>query len=195
MGLLFGKKDEFLSSWDYDAWTKSPRGKKFMKQCKAAARKTREREEEYQRNAIPERVVQVKWFKIFFTIFFLGYVAALMVGLKKGIALKVLLVETLVSLASLALFKIKPSKVKYPNCFLMPVIALGCTVLFGAFIKADNYFTNSAVQAAVGAKETAPSGDDLKYSEYSKFLKENNIETEEELEKDYENYRRKYGDE
>ncbi len=124
-------------------WEETPRGKEFAEKIKIEAEERARRNEEWERTVPPERKEQVKLFKIFFTIFFLGFVALLWFGFFKKLALIFLGCEFIFAMLSLALFFIKPKFVKYPNCFMMPVIAFACSAVIFVFLGFQYGFSAS----------------------------------------------------
>lgn len=133
-------------------WEDTDAGKEFKEKCIQDAIHRREENERWERETPIERKEQYKLFKIFFSIFFLSYFIILVFGFLYFKELFVLLGEFIFSIISLILFFIKPKKIKYPNCFMMPVIAFGCTLLmyislgvsiFGFNPKTRNEYFNS----------------------------------------------------
>ncbi|WP_149554534.1 hypothetical protein [Treponema pectinovorum] len=115
-------------------WEDTEKGKKFYQKYFYDAKKRKLEKEEWEKNTPPERKTQVKLFKIIFTAFYATYVILLLIGFKFCKELWVLLGLGLFSGISLVLFFVKPKVVKYPNCFMMPVLALGCTALLYLYI-------------------------------------------------------------
>lgn len=111
-------------------WENTEEGRRFYQKCLSDAEKRRFEKEEWERTVPPEKKEQAKLFKILFTLFFALYTVLLHFGFKTGSELWVLAGEGIFSGISLALFFIKPRHVKYPSCFMMPVVAMGCVSLF-----------------------------------------------------------------
>lgn len=178
-------------------------GKEFIEKYKSSLEKRKLLNEEWERTTPPEKKAQVKLFKIIFPIFFFIYFAFLFWGFNTNKELYVLGVEFCISFVSLIFFFIKPKFVKYPNCFMMPVIAFGSMILFYVYLGLDYGFNFKAI-----GKETVDiysekeedfiektlkekpelSMSDFENLEYSKFLLDNNIETKWELKNDYLNH-------
>ena len=144
-------------------------GKEFIEKYKASCEKRRLLKEEWERTTPQEKKDQVKLFDIIFPIFFFGYLAALIWGLKSEKELYVLCFEGCISLVSLILFFIKPKFVKYPNCFMMPVIAIGAVVFMYFYLEV--FFGFSAF-----SKQTTDDG-----INFEKVEKEETFEIDEEL--------------
>lgn len=180
-----------------EEWSQTERGKKFVTDIEQRQLK----KEEWEKTVPPERKEQVKLFKIFFSLCFGIYLVALIFGFLKGFPLIVLGSEFIISIVSFMLFKIKPRKIKYPNCFMMPVIAIFCTSLiyvslavdfFGYWVKKpvlknDNSSTTSSENSKILSK------DEFENLDYSKFLKDNDVLDSDELSENYEEYRSNYG--
>lgn len=127
----------WLKRNDYDkklSWEETAEGKAFCEKYKESAIRRAKENEAWERDTPVERKIQVKLFKIFFTIFFILYSLLLIWGFNIGKELWFLLGELILSLISLCMFFCKPKKVKYPNCFMMPVIAFGCVVLIYVYM-------------------------------------------------------------
>lgn len=155
---------------------------------------------EWEKNVPQDRKDQVKLFKIFFSIFFGIYFIALFIGFKKGFPLVVFGIETLVSCSGFVLFKVKPKKVKYPNCFMMPVLASFCMVFLYIYLAVGffGYWFKKPVSVTEleGIEEfdgKLLSKKEFSELEYSKFLKDNNVIDSNDLTESYEEYRRDYG--
>lgn len=143
---------------------------------------------------------QVKLFKIFFSIFFGIYFIALLIGFKKGFPLVVFGIEALVSCAGFLLFKVKPKKVKYPVCFLMPALVTFCILFLYIYLAIGffGYWIKKPVPTTELERIEEPYGKLLSEKEfneleYSKFLKDNNVMDNNDLTESYEEYRRDYG--
>lgn len=191
-------------------WEDTDEGKSFVEKYKESLEKRKRMKEEWERTTPPEKKEQVKLFKIIVTAFILVYLAALFWGFKTNRELYVLLFEACISLISLIFFFIKPKFVKYPNCFMMPVIALGCMLfmyiqlgtMFGFDMKnrgkenVDIFYEKGEADENKDIlnerKELSKS--DFDNLEYTRFLKDNGFETKKELREDYENYRRNLDD-
>ena len=114
---------------DYSTnWEETENGKRFYQECLSNAEKRRLEKEIWERTTPYEKKYQVKLFKIFVTFFSITYTVLLYIGFKMGNELWILLGEFLLSGFSLLLFFIKPKFIKYPNCFLMPVIAFALII-------------------------------------------------------------------
>lgn len=179
-----------------EEWSQTERGKKFVADIKQRQLK----KEEWEKTVSPERKEQVKLFKIFFSLCFGIYLVALIFGFIKGFPLVILGCEIIISIVSFVLFKIKPKKVKYPNCFMMPVIAIFCTSLiyvslavdfFGYWVKKPAKKNDKTTTFSENSKIL--SKDEFENLDYSKFLKDNDVIDSDELSEDYEEYRSNYG--
>lgn len=138
---FFSGKNFIMS---YDEWLQTEHGKKFMKECELAAEAGRKKQEEFQAKIIPERAVQLKWFKLFFVIFFLGYILSFFIGIGFNLNVKVIFYsDCAISLISLILFFVKPKFIKFPNCFVMPVIAFFSVLVFLCFLIISGKIMNS----------------------------------------------------
>lgn len=186
-------------------WEGTDEGKEFVAKYKADLERRRLLKEAWERTTPPEKKEQVKLFKIILPIFFLGYVAVLFWGFKANKELWGLLCECCLSLVSLIFFFIKPRFVKYPNSFMMPVIAFGGAafmyiymgLMFGFDPKTRNksHVDYEKIEKN-GIEREFDEGEELSKSdfdnlEYTMFLSDNGFETKQELEEDYENYRNK----
>lgn len=180
-----------------EEWSQTERGKKFVTDIEQRKLK----KEEWEKTVPPERKEQVKLFKIFFSLCFGIYLVALFYGFIKGFPLIVLGSEFIISIVSFVLFKIKPRKVKYPNCFMMPVIAIFCTSLiyvslavdiFGYWVKKPVLKNDNSI-ATPSENSKILSKDEFENLDYSKFLKDNDVLDSDELSEDYEEYRSNYG--
>lgn len=191
-------------------WEDTEEGKTFVEKYKESLEKRKCMKEEWERTTPPEKKEQVKLFKIIVTVFIFVYLVALFWGFKTNRELYVLLCEACISLLSLIFFFVKPKFVKYPNCFMMPVIALGCMLfmyiqlgtMFGFDMKnrgkenVDIFYEKSEadeIKDILNEREEL-SKSDFDNLEYTRFLKDNGFETKNELKKDYENYRRNLND-
>lgn len=179
-------------------WEDTEEGKRFYEKALLNAKKRIIAKEEWERNTPPERKEQVKLFKIFFTFFLLTYFAFLFTGFRKGIELYVLLAEGSLTLVSFIFYKIKPKKIKYPNCFMMPVIAFGCIILLYIMLGFDYGFNPNRNKGknepnnetdTMQEREGYLSESEFYENDYSKWLEENEFETSEEIKKDFEKYR------
>ena len=173
-------------------WEDTDEGKDFMERYKASLEKRKLLKEEWERTTPPDKKEQVKLFQVIFPIFFLGYVAALFWGFKTNKELMVLACTCCISLISLVLFFIKPKFVKYPNCFMMPVIAFGCAAVIYVYLGFEfgfNYKTRGKEKVDIFYKKnetdeierTLNERKELSIKEfenldYSKFLADNKIE-------------------
>lgn len=180
-----------------EEWSQTERGKKFVTDIEQRQLK----KEEWEKTVPPERKEQVKLFKIFFSLCFGIYLVALIFGFLKGFPLIVLGSEFIISIVSFMLFKIKPRKIKYPNCFMMPVIAIFCTSLiyvslavdfFGYWVKKP-VLKNDNSSATSSENSKILSKDEFENLDYSKFLKDNDVLDSDELSENYEEYRSNYG--
>lgn len=179
-----------------EEWAETELGKRFVEDVEMR----RLEKYEWEKNVPQDRKDQVKLFKIFFSIFFGIYFVALFAGFKKGCPLAVFGIETLVSCLGFVLFKVKPKKVKYPNCFMMPVLASFCMFFLYVYLAAGffGYWFKKPAPAAELEKIEKPDGrllSEKEFSEleYSKFLKDNNVIDSDSLTESYEEYRRGYG--
>lgn len=150
-------------------WEDTDEGKDFMERYKASLEKRKLLKEEWERTTPPDKKEQVKLFQVIFPIFFLGYVAALFWGFKTNKELMVLACTCCISLISLVLFFIKPKFVKYPNCFMMPVIAFGCAAVIYVYLGLEFGFNYKTRGKELSMKE-------FENLDYSKFLADNKIE-------------------
>lgn len=206
MGIL-GWLNRNRPSENKPKWEDTEEGKDFIEKYRASMEKRKLLKEEWERTTPPEKKEQVKLFKIIFTPFFLVYIGFLFWGFFKAKnELWVLLAEGCIALVSLILFFVKPKFIKYPNCFMMPVIAFGSTVLFYVYLGLGYGFNpnrrdsllidyNKIEKTEIEMQlddEGELSKSDFENREYTKFLSESKIESEAELEKDFENYRRLY---
>lgn len=200
----------FRNKTDKDTpWEETTKGKEFAEKVRLEAEERARKNEEWERTVPPERKAQYKLFKIFFTIFFLLFVALLIYGFYSKLALIFLGCEFIFAGISLIFFFIKPKFVKYPNCFMMPVIAFGCSALFFVFLGFQygfsssfdkNMFCKNKIKDGAKVEINLENSDkekmffedekDFNDSEYTKFLRENNLENSEELKNDYMEYRR-----
>lgn len=192
LGFLFrNKKKEDVP------WEETKAGKVFYEKSLQEAIKRKEEKEEWERNTPPDRKEQVKYFKIIITIFTLGFAAAVYVGFMYMKELQVLAAEGLIALASFVLYKVKPKRIKYPNCFMMPVIAFAFMLLFSVYV----YFSmgqyvreayreslkeqeSSLEEPAEETDEGSDGSDNTAMNDYAKWLSEQNIETAEEIKED-----------
>lgn len=179
-----------------EEWAETERGKRFVKDVE----RRKLEKHEWEKNVPQDRKEQVRLFKIFFSIFFGIYFIALFLGFKKGFPLVVFGIETLVSCAGFILFKVKPKKVKYPNCFMMPALATFCMFFLYIYLAAGffGYWFKKPVPATELERTEEPDGKLLSKKEfneleYSKFLKDNNVIDNNDLTESYEEYRRDYG--
>lgn len=124
-------------------WEETKRGKEFSEKMRVEAEERARKNAEWENTVPPERKEQYKLFKIFFTIFFGLFVALLWFGFYTKLALIFLGGECLIAALSLVLFFVKPKFVKYPNCFMMPVIAFGCSALFFIYLGVQFGFDSS----------------------------------------------------
>lgn len=178
-------------------WEDSEEGRRFYEKCLSAAEKRAMEREEWERTTPPEKKEQVKLFKIFFTFFLFLFAGLLIWGFKTGNEMWILLGEFIFSGASLALFFIKPKFVEYPNCFMMPVIAVGCVVLLYVYMGISFGFNPAARKNKTAGMERAEAEADcetcgvfLQFGE-SDFSDStgNNFGAENETEEDFENHK------
>lgn len=210
MGLL-----EFLFRNKTDKnipWEETAKGKEFAEKMRIEAEERARKNEEWERTVPPERKEQVKLFKIFFSIFFIGFFILLWCGFFTKLALVFLCCEFIFAMLSLALFFIKPKFVKYPNCFMMPVIAFCCSAVmfvflcsmygFSASFDKEMFSKNKNPETVIekteeeissGAGVNAEDEKDFLESDYAAFLIENGLVDSQELKKDYMEYRRNNG--
>lgn len=130
-------------------------------------------DKEFIQNLPPEKQTEYKLFKIFFTIFMIGFFLAANFGYRHGFLIKVLLPEAVITLVSLILWKIKPQKIKFPSVCMMPVIAFALTLLGqGGLILGD------VLQGKYLTKVEEPKdveNDSEKLSDYELWLQENDV--------------------
>ncbi len=193
-------------------YEETPRGKEFAEKMRIEAEERARKNEEWERTVPPERKEQVKLFKIFFSIFFIGFFILLWYGFFKRLALVFLACGFIFAMLSLALFFIKPKFVKYPNCFMMPVLAFACDAVMFVFLGFQHGFSASFDKEMFSKSRTTEtviekteeersSGDglnaedekDFLESDYAAFLIENGLVDSQELKKDYMEYRRNNG--
>lgn len=167
MGFIFNKNNNNVR------WEDSEAGKQFKEKCIQDAIRRKEENEKWERETPPERKEQYKLFKIFFTIFFLSYFVFLVCGFLYYKELFVLLCEFIFSMISLLLFFIKPKKVKYPNCFMMPVIAFGCTILMYISLGVSIFGFNPKIRSEYYKtfKQTQNTEDVLNYEKKESEIK------------------------
>ena len=125
---FFNKKSE------QNKWEDTENGKRFSLKYSADFERRIKEKEEWEKNTPPEIKEQVKLFKIFFTLFFIPFGFILMFAFDRQKELIALFAFFIIALVSFLFFLIKPKKIKYPNCFMMPVIAFGCICLFYFFL-------------------------------------------------------------
>ena len=156
MGLI-----QFLKRNETDKntpWEETPAGKKFSAKIQEEALQ-RQREKEYIELTVPaEKREQVMLFKIIMTPFAVVFFIAAFFAMRKGILLWVLLIEAGISLVSLALFFIKPKFVKYPNCFMMPLLAFACVAMTFLTMAVSNKLSD-VMNGSGGRQETVESYD------------------------------------
>lgn len=164
-------------------WEDTEEGKAFVEKYKESLEKRKRMKEEWERTTPPEKKEQVKLFEIIVTLFIFVYLSVLFWGFKTNREFYVLLCEACISLLSLILFFIKPKFVKYPNCFMMPVIALGCMLFMyiqlGSIFGFDMRNRGKADENKNILNERKElSKSDFDNLEYTNFLKENGFEFE-----------------
>lgn len=147
---IFNRKKESFVPFE-----ETQRGKAVIEKMKEDAAERARKNEEWERTVSPERKEQAKLFKIIFTPVFTVYVGLLFYGYHKGLALLLLGAELFLSLVSLTLFFVKPKFVKYPNCFMMPVVAFGCALMFFVYFGGMFGFSASFDRNLFAAKQTA----------------------------------------
>ncbi len=163
-------------------WEDTEEGKRFYQKCFEDGKKRAIENAEWERNTPPEKKEQVKLFKIFVTIFLLGYASLLFWGFSVGKEFLVLAGEFILSMISLLCFFIKPKKIKYPNCFMMPVIAMGCIVILYLEMGYNFGFNPKTRLKKTEEVETLFSEDEgSDETEYSEWLYENNLIEKEEI--------------
>lgn len=174
MSFFLSKKNDERVSWE-----ETERGKEFKEKVTREAEERARKNAEWEINTPPERKEQYKLFKIYFSIFFITFIVALFVGFNLGCPLPIFIGEAVIATISFVLFKIKPKNVKYPNCFMMPVIAIGCTFLFYLlFANQFKYFIHPQKTEINNEQSLTTSSDD---DSYENFLKSNGIIPETEL--------------
>lgn len=185
-------------------WQETDEGKDFMEKYKTSLEKRKLLKEQWEQTTPPDKKEQVKLFQIIFPIFFLGYVVALYWGFKANKELYVLACECGLSLLSLILFFAKAKFIKYPNCFMMPVIAFGCTTFIYVCLglqygfnfknrgreRVDIFYEKEEAEEIekILNERKELSMREFENLEYSKFLIDNHIEKKWELKKDYLNH-------
>ena len=182
-GFLKRNVDEFQKPWE-----ETKAGKDFYEKTYRDALRRQEENEEWEKKTPPERKEQVKYFKIIITACTLIYAAALYAGFIYMKELLVLLVEGCIALVCFLLYKIKPRAVKYPNCFMMPVIAFLFMILFSIYLYFAIGKNIRERQEELGRSQSIENKEDLDdfmNDSYSRWLKENEIETAVELEQDF----------
>lgn len=134
-------------------------------------------DKEFIQNLPPEKQTEYKLFKIFFTIFMIGFFLAANFGYRHGFLIKVLFPEAVITLVSLILWKIKPKKIKFPSVCMMPVIAFALTLLGqGGLILGD--VLQDVLQGKYLTKVEEPKdveNDSEKLSDYELWLQENDV--------------------
>lgn len=143
------KKDSFVP------FEETQRGKAIFEKMKKDAAERAKRDEEWERTVLPERKEQARLFKIVFAPVFTVYVGLLFYGYHTGLALLFLGVEFVLSSVSLALFFIRPKPVKYPNCFMMPVVAFGCALMFFVYFSGMFGFSAAFDRKLLAARQNA----------------------------------------
>lgn len=173
-----------------EKWEDTEEGKRFYEKCLSDSKKRLREKEEWERTVSPENRLQLRLFKIFFTIFLFLYAGFLFWGFKARKELCVLLGEFILSGISLGLFFLKPKCVRFPNCFMMPVIAMGCSVFLYVYMGFSFGFNPD--NRKMGLRETrtefkderceVPENDSELDEEYFIWLMENNLIEKEEIE-------------
>lgn len=194
----------------YDEWCQTERGRETNEKFRIAAEENARKKAEWEANTPPEIKSQLRQFQVLFSVFFITFCIADFIGLtfyKYPFAIGG---QFLIGLASFILCRTNPFKVKYPNNFFMPTLAFLISICFSVCLICVefNYEFSRAVMVeppVVNAEVLEKSEKDDKSlyfenegklsesefyeREYSQFLKENNLVTEEELEESYQNYR------
>lgn len=178
---------------NYDEWSQTERGKSFNEKMKKIAEQNAKNKEEYEKNTPPEKKEQVKLFKKIFTPVFIVFAIAMYWAFYSYKVIPVYVCEVVIAAASFVLFKRPPKKVKYPNCFMMPVIALFCSTLFSLYL-CTNFgfdrvikFAPEKVTEIEVVEEEPPfkSMVDFFESDYTQWIEESGIQSREELESDF----------
>lgn len=183
MGLFFNRRNENKVNWE-----DTKEGKAFAEKVKLDAERRAREKIEWEMNVPQEKKEQVKLFKIIITICTVIFAAFLFAGFMHKKELIVLSIEGAIALMSFILYKIKPKFVKYPNCFMMPVITFFFMLLFSVYL----YFTfGKPIRDAekekqrIEAENNQNGLNEFSNSEYSSFLKENGLQTDDEIEEAY----------
>jgi len=158
-------------------WEDTEEGKAFKQQCIIDAKRRKAEKEEWERNTPYEHKVQIKLFKIIFAFFLFLFAALLFLGFRHNVELFVLLFETVFTFVCFIVWKIKPKVIKYPTCFLMPLIALWCNILLYVYMACEIFgFNPSEREVRVkNTNQTYSESEQDDGSEYFKFLEENNF--------------------
>lgn len=102
--------------------------KSYIAEMRVKVKEERKKEKELNEKLDTDKKEQLKLFKIFFTVFFLLFVAAIYISSMTKYSLLVLLIEGIVALVFYILFKCKVKIFNYHSVCLMPCIAYGCTI-------------------------------------------------------------------
>lgn len=183
------------SNNSYKQWCESPRGKKFMERVRFDAEENARNNAEWEANTPPEKKEQVKLFKIIVTPILLFFGIADFFSMMIYKFPFIFAAELIIALIGFILFKKNPFKVKYPNCFFMAPVAFFASCLFSIYLCISCFNFKQAVMIKQPDAETETivenieienmSEHDFLNRDYSKWLKDNNFETSEELSSDY----------
>ena len=130
-------------------------------------------DKEFIQNLPPEKQTEYKLFKIFFTIFMIGFFLAANFGYRHGFLIKVLLPEAVITLVSFILWKIKPKKIKFPSVCMMPVIAFALTLLGQGGLILGDVLQGKYLTKVEESKDVE--NDSEKLSDYELWLQENDV--------------------
>ncbi len=130
-------------------------------------------DKEFIQNLPPEKQTEYKLFKIFFTIFMIGFFLAANFGYRHGFLIKVLLPEAVITLVSFILWKIKPQKIKFPSVCMMPVIAFALTLLGQGGLILGDVLQGKYLTKVEESKDVE--NDSEKLSDYELWLQENDV--------------------
>ena len=130
-------------------------------------------DKEFVQNLPPEKQTEYKLFKIFFTIFMIGFFLAANFGYRHGFLIKVLLPEAVITLVSFILWKIKPQKIKFPSVCMMPVIAFALTLLGQGGLILGDVLQGKYLTKVEESKDVE--NDSEKLSDYELWLQENDV--------------------
>lgn len=179
---------KFLKSFNYEKWQESSQGKSFKERIEKSIEEYKIKEEELYANADPDKLIQAKLFKIIIVPVFIIYCIAVFVGYKFYKIPFVFLGMTVITCICLLLFYKPPKFIKYKNCFLMPVFAFIMTIFMTIFIAQTNrdfkrlFLIKEKTQTSNVSFQTKEEFDNYGYTQW---LKENKIQSEFELNQDY----------